>query len=103
MGNDLKFAYEYVGPVEEPDSTALDLANERLANTPDLNDTTVREYQTVGGAIVAAMRTAESEVSYTYCYGCSERRELDYGWDDRTKEYANKHAGECHARPVGVN
>ncbi|CAL9379869.1 hypothetical protein [Streptomyces sp. enrichment culture] len=79
----------------------VDLSNaadtREVSMKPERGDHIGKQYTTVGGSLVTTARTAEGKESYTYCYGCGERREFGYGWDDRAREHANKHAGECRA------
>ncbi|MFJ1749700.1 hypothetical protein ACIOJD_26135 [Streptomyces sp. NPDC088116] len=76
-------------------SNAADAREVSMA--PERGDRIGKQYTIVGGNVVATATTAEGEVAFLYCYGCGERREFGYGWDDRTREHANKHAGGCRA------
>jgi hypothetical protein len=94
----MNFDLKYVGPDEETERS-IDLAS---PVAPDLNDTPLRDYRTVGGSHVAVARTNPDEVAYLFCYGCGKRDDVGYGWDDTAMERGNQHAAECRALPSGV-
>ncbi|MFF8963528.1 hypothetical protein ACF1BK_12380 [Streptomyces globisporus] len=76
-------------------SNAVD--SREVSRKPERGDHIGKQFRTVGGNLVTTARTAEGEESYTYCYGCGDRREFGYGWDDRARDHANEHAGACRA------
>ncbi|MFD3849221.1 hypothetical protein ACFWVB_25425 [Streptomyces microflavus] len=79
----------------------VDLSNaadsREVSRKPERGDHIGKQFRTVGGNLVTTARTAEGEESFWFCYGCGDRREFGYGWDDRAREHANEHAGACRA------